>query len=168
MKASSEGDVCPAVDIYCIVTNNCGSVQIDLTSVVGGCPIVTNNAFIPPTSTTISKCVGKGCDLDCNGIGNTTISIIFPTEGEFPNQTTIFPSPPVSYQWYWIDESGGHNAFSDGNNIYGSQTSSICLTDPGGSCTAYDIYCFYSNRYGSITTETYSTCFTPNSMISIM
>ena len=40
MKASSEGDVCPAVDIYCIVTNNCGSVQINLDEVIGGCPIV--------------------------------------------------------------------------------------------------------------------------------
>jgi hypothetical protein len=35
-----ETDVCAINSIYCIVTNNCGSVQINLDGVIGGCPIV--------------------------------------------------------------------------------------------------------------------------------
>jgi len=120
---------------------------------------------IPPTSTSISRanCIGKCGPGVCNSIGDITVGIVFPTQGEFPDQITIFPSPPVVYQWYWINGSGVHTAFSDGNNIFGSQNPSICLTLPGGdTCAAYNIYCIYSNNCGSITTDTYSTCFVPN------
>jgi len=35
-----ELDQCTINSIYCIVTNNCGSVQINLDGVIGGCPII--------------------------------------------------------------------------------------------------------------------------------
>lgn len=39
MSANSE-ESCSTTIIYCIVSNSCGSVQINLDGVVGGCPIV--------------------------------------------------------------------------------------------------------------------------------
>lgn len=39
MSASSEAS-CPITVIYCIVLNSCGSVQINLDGVIGGCPIL--------------------------------------------------------------------------------------------------------------------------------
>jgi len=35
-----ESDTCIISSIYCIVTNNCGSVQSSNAAIVGGCPIV--------------------------------------------------------------------------------------------------------------------------------
>jgi len=126
----------------------------------GCCVVPSAPACIPPTSTTITTCRSK-CE-NCPKQGDIDISIVFPTQGEIPDQIIILPSPPVVYQWYWIDGSGGKHPFSDGNNIVGSQTSRICLTPTKGECTAYDIYCVYSNNCGTITTNTYSTCFEPN------
>jgi Flp pilus assembly protein TadG len=40
MSATDQVDTCLISNIYCIVTNSCGSVQISLDQVVGGCPIV--------------------------------------------------------------------------------------------------------------------------------
>ena len=40
MSATDRFIVCQRVDIWCIVSNNCGSVQINLDGVVGGCPIL--------------------------------------------------------------------------------------------------------------------------------
>lgn len=119
---------------------------------------------IPPTSTTISRtnCITK-CN-QCDFIGNVTVGIDFPIEPGPPDQPSgsLFPSPPVVYQWYWIDGSGVRRAFTDGNNIFGSQNPTICLTVPTGTCTPYNIYCVYSNNCGSITTNTYSICFELN------
>jgi len=129
----------------------------------GCCVVPSAPACIPPTSTTITTCTTKGCLTGCNITNNKTVSIVFPTEGEFPDQIIILPSPPVVYQWYWIDAGGGHNAFFDGDIILGSQTSRLCLTEPGGVCTAYNIYCVYSNNCGTITTNTVSLCFQQNS-----
>lgn len=39
MSASSE-EQCPTTDIYCIVSNSCGTVRINLDGVIGGCPIL--------------------------------------------------------------------------------------------------------------------------------
>ena len=40
LSATDRFQVCQRVNIFCIVTNNCGSVQINLPGVVGGCPIL--------------------------------------------------------------------------------------------------------------------------------
>ena len=40
MSATDEPEICGRVDIYCIVSNSCGSVQINLDGVIGGCPIL--------------------------------------------------------------------------------------------------------------------------------
>jgi hypothetical protein len=39
MGATDQFDICQAVNIYCIVSNTCGSVQSNNAAVVGGCPI---------------------------------------------------------------------------------------------------------------------------------
>lgn len=120
------------------------------------CPCPPLIVCIPPTSTTIGICTSAKCNEQCNGTNRGSISIIY-------DIMNPIPSPPLIYQWYWIDGSGVHHAFADGNNISGSQTNAICLTQPGSpSCLAYNIYCIYSNNCGTITTNTYSTCFVPN------